>query len=67
MTTSKIAPHPGRRLTIATVTVELCPDGRVFWCDDWFALDRLTDDAATGVTRRHGGPDTYGHVDYYVR
>jgi hypothetical protein len=46
------------------VTFKADARGRVYWSDGWH---RVEDARRAGIlTHKHYGPETYGHVDYFV-
>ena len=46
------------------VTFKADARGRVYWSDGW---ERVGDARRAGIlTHKHYGPETYGHVDYFV-
>ncbi len=53
------------RFTFDGVEVHLSrPGGGVIWCNDWRRIDELV--TLGYLTRKHYGPATYGHCDYFV-
>jgi hypothetical protein len=57
------------RVKLGLLEVDVVPpDNRVFWCSDWAMLVHLAHSGTEPrITHKHCGPDTYGHVEYYVK
>lgn len=44
--------------------VKTTAEGRIYWSDSWERMDELEQKGY--LRHEHYGPETYGHVDYFV-
>lgn len=51
-------------LILDGVRIKVTPGGRVYWSDSWGRIDEL--EAKGYLRHEHYGPETYGHVDYFL-